>query len=66
MNVTINGQKKKISGAPDIASVLKTQGYEGKLVAVARNGEFVPRGSYANTSLSDGDALEIVAPMQGG
>jgi sulfur carrier protein len=66
MNITINGQKKSIIGAPDIRSVLVAEGYEGKLVAVARNGEFVPRVSYANTNLSDGDTLEIVAPMQGG
>lgn len=66
MLITINGQKKKINGAPDINSVLKSEGYEGKLVAVARNGEFVPRAGYANTNLQDGDELEIVAPMQGG
>jgi sulfur carrier protein len=66
MLITINGQRKNISGAPDIRSILDAEGYEGKLVAVARNGEFVPRVCYANTNLSDGDSLEIVAPMQGG
>ncbi len=66
MIITINGQKKNINGAPDIGSILQAEGYAGKLVAVARNGEFVPRGEYANTNLNDGDQLEIVAPMQGG
>lgn len=66
MTITINGHRINVTGAPDIRSILDAEGYEGKLVAVARNGEFVPRISYANTNLSDGDALEVVAPMQGG
>ena len=66
MIITINGQRKNVNCAPDIKSVLDAEGLNGKLVAVARNGEFVPRVTYANTELQDGDALEIVAPYQGG
>ena len=65
MQITINGQKKS-SAARDIHSLLEQEGYAGKLVAVARNGEFVPRTQHANTNLQDGDDIEIVAPMQGG
>lgn len=66
MRIVINGQVKTLSAALDLASVLKAEGYEGKLVAVAKNGRFVPRADYANTNLEDGDEIEIVAPMQGG
>lgn len=66
MIITINGQRKNVNCAPDISSILDAEGFNGKLVAVARNGEFVPRVTYANTQLQDGDALEIVAPYQGG
>jgi sulfur carrier protein len=66
MIITINGQRKNVNCAPDIHSILDAEGFNGKLVAVARNGEFVPRVTYANTELQDGDALEIVAPYQGG
>lgn len=62
--IIVNGEKKNT--AKTIADVLKESGYDGKLVAVARNGSFVPRASYANTNLQDGDEIEIVAPMQGG
>lgn len=65
MNITINGQKIT-ANARNIAEVLNENGYAGKIVAVARNGEFVPCTSYAETTLNDGDTLEIVAPMQGG
>lgn len=65
MNITINGQKIT-AAARNIADALNENGYAGKIVAVARNGEFVPRTAYADTALNDGDALDIVAPMQGG
>ncbi len=66
MNITVNGQQKETTAAPDIASLLKAEGYEGRLVAVALNGVFVPKNSYVQKTLQDGDDIEIVAPMQGG
>ncbi len=65
MNITINGQKKQ-NASPDLQGLLDAEGYKGKLVAVARNGEFVPRAQYPNINLEPGDEIEIVAPMQGG
>ena len=35
-------------------------------VATALNGNFLPAASRAATALKAGDALEVVAPMQGG
>ncbi|MCW1249033.1 sulfur carrier protein ThiS [Acaricomes phytoseiuli] len=35
-------------------------------LAVARNGEVVPRASWASTRLADGDRLDIVTAVQGG
>ena len=35
-------------------------------VAVARNDEIVPRATWATTPVADGDAIEIVRPVQGG
>lgn len=66
MKIKINGNPKNLPAPLDIAALLSEGGYEGKLVAVARNGEFVPRQSYGETILEDGDEIEIVAPMQGG
>lgn len=34
--------------------------------AVALNGEFVSRSRYKETALSEGDTLDIVAPVGGG
>ena len=35
-------------------------------VATALNGNFLPAATRATATLKDGDALEVVAPMQGG
>jgi len=41
-------------------------GFADQRVAVAKNGEFVPQDDWAKTDLEAGDALEVLAPMQGG
>lgn len=38
----------------------------GDQFAVARNGEFVPKSQYDQTTLTEGDTLDIVTPVGGG
>ena len=65
MRIVLNGTATDISAARlDVA--LDELGYGDALVATAVNGDFVPRGARAETCLSEGDAVEIVAPLQGG
>lgn len=66
MNITLNGQDETLSDCNTIAALLQAKGYEGKLVAVAQNGHFVPKSTYATATINAGDKIEIVAPMQGG
>jgi thiamine biosynthesis protein ThiS len=66
MKITINGQTKTLPAPLDIAALLEAEGYSAMKVAVARNGDFVSKSSYADITLDDGDSIEIVAPMQGG
>lgn len=65
MKLTVNGQEKTCPAPLDIAGLLAAEGYGDKLVAVALNSTFVPKEKRAETTLKDGDILEIVAPMQG-
>lgn len=39
---------------------------EGLGVALARNGEVVPRGAWAYSEIADGDRFELVTAVQGG
>jgi sulfur carrier protein len=64
--VIVNGQKKTFTAPLNLYDVLAQEELIGMMIAVARNGAFVPKGEYKNTNLNDGDEIEIVAPMQGG
>lgn len=69
MKLTINGEPREVAvnvGAATVADALDALGLGDARVATALNGAFVPAPSRADAALSPGDALEIVAPMQGG
>ncbi len=65
MTLLLNGAPQEIAAAT-LAEALAELGYAGRIVATALNGEFVPVRKRAETALSDGDRIEVVAPMQGG
>lgn len=66
MIITLNGQQHALDKSLNITELLSANGYEGKIVAVAVNGDFVPKSKYDTHNLQDNDRIEIVAPMQGG
>lgn len=66
MNIHLNGTPQKLDAESTITDLLKNHGYEGKIVAVAVNQNFVPKSQYDEHTLAEGDDIEIVAPMQGG
>ena len=65
MKLTINGEARELA-ATTVAEALAAEGFADARVATALNGNFVPAAIRATTPLSPGDALEVVAPMQGG
>ncbi|MCB1652246.1 MAG: sulfur carrier protein ThiS [Alphaproteobacteria bacterium] len=66
MKVIINGEEKTFEAPLNLYGILEQQGYVEMLIAVARNGSFVPKEQYQSINLESGDTLEILAPMQGG
>lgn len=67
MRILLNGHRRELRGhQPNVASLVRELGLEGKRIAVERNGEIVPRSRYADTSLDDGDKVEIVGAVGGG
>ena len=65
ISLVVNGVERDIAAA-DVAAALVELGFDVAVVATALNGEFVPRRKRADTPLTDGDRLEILAPRQGG
>jgi sulfur carrier protein len=69
MYFVLNGQSREFSqlAAPaHLQDLVADLGLQGDRVAIEHNGSIVPRGEWANTSLVDGDRLEIVHFVGGG
>ncbi len=66
MKVHLNGTPQTLERETTITNVLKDYGYEEKVVAVAVNQNFISKSNYDEYIITDGDDIEIVAPMQGG
>jgi len=64
MKITLNGKAQHIT-ATTLAELLAECGFSGR-VATAVNEVFVPATLRATHPLTDGDRIEVVAPMQGG
>jgi sulfur carrier protein len=65
MRLTINGEAREVT-ADTLAALLDQLGYRQTCLATAVNGDFAPARLRADIRLAEGDAVEIVAPMQGG
>jgi sulfur carrier protein len=68
VRVRLNGHPRELpdgASVADAASALGV-GQDARGVAVALDGEVVPRGSWSDTSLCEGAVVEVVAAIQGG
>ena len=65
MRIRLNGEEREVAAA-NLAEALDALGYGGAKVATAVNEGFVPEAARAATMLSEGDRIEVLAPMQGG
>jgi sulfur carrier protein len=68
VSVTINGESRELPGGTTVASVIASlrNPPEGRGVAVAVEGEVVPRAQWPTTELHEGATVEVVAAVQGG
>ena len=69
MNVTVNGKPRDVAnGAPDtdVSSFLRALEVNPRLVAVAINGDVIPKDQYDSARVHDGDAIEVVRMVGGG
>lgn len=68
MDVLVNGEAREVPHGTTVAGVvaLLPGPPEGRGVAVALDGEVVPRGAWDQTELADGSRVEVVVAVQGG
>jgi sulfur carrier protein len=68
MLVSVNGQDRELPAGATVANAVELLGsaHAGRGVAVALEGEVVPRGEWSATELSEGARIEVVVAVQGG
>lgn len=68
VKITLNGQRRQIAATQTVATLLATMAIDGAVggVAVAVNASVVPRSRWAETSLHEGDEVEVVRATAGG
>jgi len=64
--LTVNGKPRTLEAETALPALLAQLNVQERRVAVAVNGEVVPRRLYPETLLRDGDAVEIVRMVGGG
>lgn len=66
ITLRLNDEPAQLPAGTPLAAALQAWHYADRRVAVAVNGEFVPRSAYAGRVLQDDDRIDIVAPVGGG
>jgi sulfur carrier protein len=63
--IRVNGDEDHFYGE-DVATLLERRHIESRGVAVAIDGEVVPRSTWSNTIVADDSVVEIVTAAAGG
>ncbi len=66
ISVTINGKPYEFDGPTRLVDYLDDRGLSNRSLAVAINGDVLPRGQIGDATIGDGDRVEIVRPVGGG
>ncbi len=64
--VTVNGTGRELAGDATVADAVALVTDQTRGLAVAVNGEVVPRAAWPRTRLSAGDQVEVLTASQGG
>lgn len=68
MTVELNGQRVELEEGAPVSEAVSRAGAAGETrgVAVAVDGEVVPRAAWEQTRLTEGQRVEVVRAIQGG
>jgi len=66
MHILLNGESREIAGPMSVRDLLADLGIDARVVAVELNRAVVKRARHADTLVSEGAEVEIVAFVGGG
>jgi sulfur carrier protein len=64
--ITINGQPRDVPAGTSVAQLVMSVTDQDRGIAVAVNGEVMPRREWPGIALGDRDQVEVVTAVQGG
>jgi sulfur carrier protein len=68
VTVWVNGRQRELPAGRSLGAAIEAAGapLDGRGIAVAVDGEVVPRDRWDSTMLADGQRVEVVQAVQGG
>lgn len=66
ITITLNGKPREVPSQANVTLLLENLKVNPKQVAVAVNGEVVPRATWGETPVRHGDIVEVVRAVGGG
>ena len=66
MQLTVNGKPTDVGGELSLAELVRQVSDRETGIAVALNGDVVPRGDWSSTTVHGGDRVDVVTAVQGG
>jgi len=66
ITLKLNGKPHSLPGETPLPDLLAELGVDRRMIAVAHNGEVIPRDAYDGIVLRDGDSVEVVRMVGGG
>jgi sulfur carrier protein len=64
--VTLNGEPRELPPGATVEMAVRELGADGRGLAVALDGEVIPRAEWASTEVREGQQLEVLRAVQGG
>jgi thiamine biosynthesis protein ThiS len=66
MYIVLNGNQHELPAEMSLPQLLDSLGVDRRMIAIAHNGEVVPRDTYEHITVREGDRIEVVRMVGGG
>ena len=66
LNISVNGEPRTVPAATTVATLIESMGIDPARVAIERNHDVVPRRTWSEAAINEGDRVEIVSFIGGG
>jgi sulfur carrier protein len=66
ITIVLNGKTRDLEASVSLPALLELLGVNPQQVAIAVNGDVVPRRDWSKVTVRDGDRIEIVRAVGGG